>query len=46
MQVIKALLDESKIAAGKINEVIMGNVITAGLGQAPARQACFIRRTT
>ncbi|MFA7228668.1 MAG: thiolase family protein, partial [Melioribacteraceae bacterium] len=39
--VIKALLDESKIAADKINEVIMGNVITAGLGQAPARQAAI-----
>lgn len=39
--VIKSLLDESKIAPEKINEVIMGNVITAGLGQAPARQAAL-----
>ncbi len=39
--VIKSLLDESKIAPDKINEVIMGNVITAGLGQAPARQAAL-----
>jgi len=39
--VIKSLLEESKIAPDKINEVIMGNVITAGLGQAPARQAAL-----
>ncbi|MCX6170345.1 MAG: thiolase family protein [Ignavibacteriales bacterium] len=39
--VIKSLLDESKIAPEIINEVIMGNVITAGLGQAPARQAAL-----
>ncbi|PKL81434.1 MAG: acetyl-CoA C-acyltransferase [Ignavibacteriae bacterium HGW-Ignavibacteriae-3] len=37
--VIKAILDESKIATDKIDEVIMGNVLAAGLGQAPARQA-------
>ena len=39
--VIKSLLDESNIAVEKIDEVIMGNVITAGLGQAPARQAAL-----
>ena len=37
--VIKALLDEYGIKPENIDEVIMGNVITAGLGQAPARQA-------
>jgi acetyl-CoA C-acetyltransferase len=39
--VIKALIEESKIDTNLINEVIMGNVITAGLGQAPARQAAI-----
>lgn len=40
--VIKALLDESDIDLQKIDEVIMGNVITGGLGQAPARQAALL----
>lgn len=39
--VIKALLEESKIDKNSIDEVIMGNVLTAGLGQAPARQAAL-----
>src|SRR3989339_2045496 len=39
--VIKSLLDESKIDSSKIDEVIMGNVLAAGLGQAPARQAAL-----
>ncbi len=39
--VIKSLLEESKIDANKIDEVIMGNVLAAGLGQAPARQAAL-----
>jgi acetyl-CoA C-acetyltransferase len=39
--VIKALLDESGIDKNIIDEVIMGNVISAGLGQAPARQAAI-----
>ena len=38
---IKALLDETGIAADAVDEVIMGNVLTAGLGQAPARQAAL-----
>lgn len=38
---IKALVEESKIDVNQIDEVIMGNVITAGLGQAPARQAAL-----
>ena len=36
---IKAILDETGIDPSQINEVIMGNVLSAGLGQAPARQA-------
>jgi len=40
-EVIKALVEESKIDIKLIDEVIMGNVITAGLGQAPARQAAL-----
>lgn len=39
--VIKSVLEESGIDKDLINEVIMGNVITAGLGQAPARQAAI-----
>lgn len=39
--VIKALIDESKIDPAAVDEVIMGNVLTAGLGQAPARQAAI-----
>lgn len=40
--VIKSLIYESKIDTGIIDEVIMGNVLTAGLGQAPARQAAIL----
>jgi acetyl-CoA C-acetyltransferase len=36
---IKALITRTGISAGVIDEVIMGNVIGAGLGQNPARQA-------
>lgn len=38
---IRAALDRSGIDAGDIDEAIMGNVITAGVGQAPARQAAI-----
>lgn len=38
---IKALLDESGIDGALVNETIMGNVLTAGEGQAPARQAAL-----
>ena len=37
--VIKAIVDESKIDVTLIDEVIMGNVLSAGQGQAPARQS-------
>ncbi|NWG27761.1 MAG: thiolase family protein [Ignavibacteriaceae bacterium] len=38
---IKGVLEDSKISPELINEVIMGNVLTGGLGQAPARQAAL-----
>ncbi len=37
--VIKALLDRTGVAADQVGEVIMGQVLTAGQGQNPARQA-------
>ncbi|MCP4494565.1 MAG: acetyl-CoA C-acetyltransferase [Gammaproteobacteria bacterium] len=37
--VIKALLDRSGVAADQIDEVILGQVLTAGSGQNPARQS-------
>ena len=37
--VIKALLERSKLAGEQIGEVILGQVLTAGSGQNPARQA-------
>jgi acetyl-CoA C-acetyltransferase len=39
--VIKELIASSGIESSQINEVIMGNVLPAGLGQAPARQAAL-----
>ena len=36
---IRAALADSGLAAEQIDEVIMGNVLQAGVGQAPARQA-------
>jgi acetyl-CoA C-acetyltransferase len=38
-QIIKALLERSGVKPGQISEVIMGQVLTAGVGQNPARQA-------
>ncbi len=37
--VIRELIKRTTIDGGKVDEVIMGNVIQAGLGQNPARQA-------
>jgi acetyl-CoA C-acetyltransferase len=37
--VIKEAVRRSAISPDSIDEVIMGNVVTAGIGQAPARQA-------
>jgi acetyl-CoA C-acetyltransferase len=38
---VRALVQRTGIAAEKIDEVIMGNVIGAGLGQNPARQSAI-----
>ncbi|MBP6116363.1 MAG: acetyl-CoA C-acetyltransferase [Neisseriaceae bacterium] len=37
-EVIKALLADSQVAAADVDEVIIGQVLTAGVGQNPARQ--------
>lgn len=39
--VIRSLLERSGIAPGQVDEVIMGQVLTAGSGQNPARQAAI-----
>lgn len=36
---IKKVLEKVNITGEKINEVILGNVLSAGIGQAPARQS-------
>ncbi len=36
---IKAALERAKVSAADVGEVFMGNVLSAGIGQAPARQA-------
>lgn len=38
---IKGALDKAGIKASEVNEVLMGNVLQANLGQAPARQAAI-----
>ncbi|MCC6440870.1 MAG: acetyl-CoA C-acyltransferase [Rhodanobacteraceae bacterium] len=38
---IKAALEQAAVAPSDVNEVIMGCVLPANLGQAPARQAAF-----
>ncbi|MDS7598189.1 acetyl-CoA C-acetyltransferase [Agrobacterium tumefaciens] len=39
--VIRAVLDRSGVEAGEIDEVLLGQVLTAGEGQNPARQAAM-----
>ncbi|KZK84847.1 Acetyl-CoA acetyltransferase [Pseudovibrio sp. W64] len=39
--VIKSALDQAKVEANDVNEVIFGHVLTSGLGQNPARQAAI-----
>ena len=39
--VIREVLDRAKVAGEDVDQVIMGTVITAGLGQIPARQAAL-----
>ncbi len=38
---IKGALDKIKLDSSQVQEVLMGNVIQAGVGQAPARQAAI-----
>ncbi len=38
---IKGALDKAGVAASEVNEVFIGNVVSANLGQAPARQAAI-----
>jgi len=38
---IKSALEKAGITPDQVSEVIMGNVLTAGVGQAPARQAAL-----
>ena len=38
---IRACIEESQVDAERINEVLMGCVLPAGVGQAPARQAAI-----
>ena len=38
---IKSALEDAKLDPAKVDEVLMGNVLGAGQGQAPARQAGF-----
>ena len=38
---IRAALERSRVPASEIDEVIMGNVIQGGVGQAPARQSAL-----
>lgn len=38
---IRAAIERAGVAAGAVDEVLMGNCLMAGQGQAPARQAAF-----
>lgn len=39
--VIKAILEETGVAGDQVNEVVLGQVLTAGSGQNPARQSAI-----
>lgn len=39
---IKAAIQRAGLDADQVNEVIMGNVLQAGLGQNPARQSALV----
>ena len=41
-QVIKDLIKETAIDASQVDEIILGQVLTAGQGQNPARQAAIM----
>ena len=38
---VKAAVEKAKVPPDEVREVIMGNVVSAGLGQNPARQAAI-----
>ena len=38
---IRGALERSQVALERVDEVILGNVLSAGIGQAPARQAAL-----
>src|SRR3954470_8862049 len=38
---VRALLDRTGVPGDRVDEVIMGNVVSAGVGQNPARQAAI-----
>src|SRR3954468_13401771 len=38
---IKAALERAKVDPGEVDEVILGQILTAGQGQNPARQAAI-----
>lgn len=40
-KIVRAAYERAKLDANEIDEVIMGNVLSAGLGQNPARQAAL-----
>ena len=40
-KVIEHVLKQSKVKPSQVDEVILGNVISAGIGQSPARQAAL-----
>jgi len=40
-ELIKKIVERNGLTGEEINEVIMGNVLSAGIGQAPARQAAL-----
>jgi acetyl-CoA C-acetyltransferase len=42
--VLREALRRARLDASEVDEVILGNVLTAGLGQAPARQAAIAAR--
>src|SRR5256885_1128404 len=39
--VVREAVRRADVAPDKVDEVVMGNVLSAGLGQAPARQAAL-----
>lgn len=40
-KVIRAVLEQTRLSPDRVDQVIMGNVLTAGVGQNPARQAAM-----